>query len=144
MIPISSVEPLPATVEEKATGQTCLRPVAHRDGVGSFPGSVTVSPLRLLVIDDDPAMLRATARVLRSLGWDVTTSETPIACEGYSCVLSDWSPWGNRVCWQAKVAGVPVVVFTADPGNVNLPVPVVAKPYDAAVLDAELRKAVRP
>ena len=101
------------------------------------------SSRRVLVVDDDPSILRSVRRQLERAGWKVTTSESPIPCAGFEVVLTDWSPWGEQMCKQAEAYDVPVVVFTADPTNVTVRVAVVSKPWGADELEATLRGAVR-
>ena len=97
--------------------------------------------MKILIIDDDLMMLRATARALRSFGWDVATSCAPIDPVGSCVVLSDWHPHGREMIRRCKLANIPIVIFTGTPDDVHVHVPIVAKPFDAQNLNDILRKA---
>jgi CheY-like chemotaxis protein len=79
------------------------------------------TPCAVLLVDDNPLILRANARALRDRGWAVfTTEDPPVAPEAYSAVdvvLTDWhcgrdGHGGEQVARDCLIAGVPCVVYT--------------------------------
>lgn len=97
--------------------------------------------MKVLIVDDDPLILRAAARSLRALGWTVETSDVPLKPSGMDVVLTDWQPWGPQMLELCLFAAVPVVVMTGAPETVNRNVIVVEKPFTGEALDAALRRA---
>ena len=96
--------------------------------------------MNVLIVDDDPVMLRATARCLRSLGWTVSTSEKPIPiASDVDVVLADWDPHGRMMIQVCLLAGCPVVVYTGAPDSVDVPVTVLPKPSEQEAIDKALR-----
>lgn len=105
----------------------------------------TESKKKVLIVDDEPELLRATARALRACGWEVSVSPGPIDPKGYDVALLDWQPYGPRMLLGCLAFDVPFVIYTAAelPLQNCPPCPVVAKPYAIADLDAALRGACR-
>ena len=101
---------------------------------------------RLLYVDDDPCMLRATARALKPFGWEVVPKAfpkaTPTELLNVSCVLTDWQPHGPAAVAMAEAAGLPVVVYTGAPDSVPDTLLLVVKGGTTAVLDDVLCTAV--
>jgi len=76
--------------------------------------------MRVLVVDDEPLMLRAVKRSLAARGFDVATLErNPWAEELQSvdAVLTDWAPYGMDTVLACQEVGRPVVVYTG--GNTH-------------------------
>jgi DNA-binding response OmpR family regulator len=97
--------------------------------------------MKVLIVDDDPLILRAAARDLRALGWTVETSQVPTKPSNVDVVLTDWQPWGPQMLELCLFAATPVVVMTGAPETVNRNVIVVEKPFTGEALDAALRRA---
>lgn len=100
----------------------------------------------VLIVDNEPLVLKATARLLESKGWQVDTiTSTPWTedCETVDIVLADWQPNGLGTVKSCNEAGVPVVVFTGgDIYEVWRAVPgveVLRKPVSGDELDSALR-----
>jgi EAL domain-containing protein (putative c-di-GMP-specific phosphodiesterase class I) len=114
---------------------------------------------RLLVVDDDEALLRATARHLRKSGFDVTAAtdgEEGVACLSeatFDVILSDISmPGMNGIEFLRKVRehdlDIPVLLMTGDPSLDTALHAIeygafgyVAKPFDPDELVTRLRRA---
>lgn len=102
---------------------------------------------KLLVVDDDKMVAYATARIMRSFGWDTTFVTTQAEAQklmgSVDCILSDWEPLGAAVVASAPV---PVVVFSGNPDAANRALngacQVIAKPASPEDLDAALRMAL--
>lgn len=116
---------------------------------------------RLLVVDDDPALLRSMQRALRAMGFDVDTAPNGkaaterLAENDYNCVVSDISmPEMNGIQLLSKVRehdlDVPVILVTGEPaidtavqalqyGALNY----LAKPVDLTELERVLNNGVR-
>jgi len=97
--------------------------------------------VRVLIVDDDPLVLRAAARALKSLGWEAVTSQEPCRPVNVDVVLTDWQPFGPQMLEWCLFSAVPVVVMTGCPEAVDRTVTVVPKPFTGAALDAALRSA---
>ena len=73
---------------------------------------------RILFVDDDPALLRSTARALRGFGWEVVPKTVPEATPtellNVAAVLADWAPHGPKTVAMAEAAGLPVVIYTGE------------------------------
>jgi CheY-like chemotaxis protein len=122
-------------------------PAASRDGVSDAyaPAVNSAAPAtsrKLLLVDDDAILARATARVLRDLGWDVTVATEPTSPIGYSVALVDWSPFGPEMLRRCADKQIAAVVYTGSPAEVTERVAVVAKPANPDELDAVLSAAV--
>lgn len=97
--------------------------------------------MRILIVDDDSVMLRAASRELSHAGHAcfTTTQPPPVIVKGsLDVALLDWSPHGPAMIELCKTAGVPFVVFTADPDRVTTGLAVVSKPYERGALEAAL------
>jgi two-component system, OmpR family, KDP operon response regulator KdpE len=118
---------------------------------------------RVLVVDDEPALLRVLARDLRMLGWETVTATDPdVAMElvrgpGIDAVVTDLnlSLADGTIAAQAfrrAAPDVPVLVVTgeADPASIAHKLGsaqvsgVVSKPWRRDDLAAALAKAIHP
>jgi DNA-binding NtrC family response regulator len=106
---------------------------------------------KLLIVDDEPMILKATARALKSFGWNVITSEVPHSPSslGADIVLTDWRPYGPRMLELSKHDNIPVVVFTSDDTGIPKSVLVLPKPISVEELSVALNmtleeRAARP
>lgn len=64
--------------------------------------------MKVLIVDDDPLVLKAAARALKSLGWTVTASQVPTRPVNVDAVLTDWQPFGPQMLEWCLFAAVPV------------------------------------
>ena len=119
--------------------------VSKTSSGGSIP-SARATSLRVLVVDDNDLMLRATARLLRQLGYEVTTTDEAVGeidAGRYDVALVDWQPLGPAAVDACMRSRTPFVVMSADPDSVpaELRLAVVSKPFVAEQLDAALSAA---
>jgi EAL domain-containing protein (putative c-di-GMP-specific phosphodiesterase class I) len=116
---------------------------------------------RVLVVDDDAAMLRVCARVLGSAGWEVVAvggGKAALACvheAPFDCVVTDVhmpeiDGWALIAAIHRHDDDLPVLVMTADPsldGAIcaidHRAVSYLAKPFDHASLAAGVARAAR-
>jgi DNA-binding response OmpR family regulator len=98
----------------------------------------------VLILDDDPLILKALERAFRSAGWQVHTAAQPLAHpDGYAlvdCVLSDWDMpqgGGQRV---KQESAAPVVIYSAN--DLAEHDYVIRKPAAVEDLVAELHRAI--
>ena len=142
-----------------ARSDLCGRPAGRRDA-RSVGGPRTMSGQRILVVDDEPQILRALGTMLRGAGYDVdaaATGEAALAAAAarppeaviLDLVLSDTS--GIEVCRELRTwTDVPVIVLSAvgeerekvaalDAGADDY----VTKPFGVDELLARLRAALR-
>jgi DNA-binding response OmpR family regulator len=109
--------------------------------------------MRVLIVDDEPLMLRATARALRTRGWEVDTASSAadtLIRENHDVVLTDWDPHGPSVLAYALMVKTPVVVYTADPDKAMAEIVthtgevirVVTKPFEIDELADALSDAI--
>ncbi len=95
-------------------------------------------------MDDEPMMLRVVGRTLGARGWRVFGAQTPKgAYWDVDVVIADWDPYGPEVVRRARELGLPVVVFSGDPGNVPSGLRVVDKPSGIDALVKALEEAIR-
>lgn len=98
---------------------------------------------RVLYVDDEPMMLRMVGRALRGRGWSVFCAQTPEqAVWDLDVVIADWNPYGPEIVRRAKEGGMPVVVFSGDPGDVPSDLRVVDKLAGISALEEALEKAI--
>jgi two-component system KDP operon response regulator KdpE len=116
---------------------------------------------RVLVVDDEPALLRVLARDLRTLGWETVTATDPsvalelVGSPGIDAVVTDLNlslADGTLAAqaFQQAAPNVPIVVVTGelDPAAVAAklgpakPRAVVTKPWRRDDLAAALAKAI--
>ena len=101
---------------------------------------------RVLVIDDDPMILKAVSRELRAAGWEVRVATVePIGGSewaGIDVLLTDWEPGGEDALAVATYGNVPAVVMTGNDALVLPGVTIVRKPWQPGELDAALRAAI--
>jgi DNA-binding response OmpR family regulator len=102
--------------------------------------------VKVLVIDDEAPLRRATARALKGLGFDATHAAPEeffsANVEEVDAILSDWDMpdgGGARVLEEALV---PVVIMTARPETVPAGVEVVSKPAPLHEIEQALRRAI--
>ncbi|MBX3154634.1 MAG: EAL domain-containing protein [Deltaproteobacteria bacterium] len=126
--------------------------------------AVTKSHLgRVLVVDDDPAMRKACARLLATEGWNVVVAENGRAAidamdggrEQFDCVVSDvhmpeLDGFGLIAAIRRHDDELPVLLMTADPsldGAVraidNGAVSYLSKPFDQGALGTAVARAAR-
>jgi hypothetical protein len=73
--------------------------------------------MRLLIVDDDPVMLRTLVRSFKRWGWEVSAYRSPPPTNApldYDVALIDWRPWGPRMTVACTVAKLPHIIFTGD------------------------------
>jgi signal transduction histidine kinase/CheY-like chemotaxis protein len=111
---------------------------------------------RVLVVDDEPLVGRALARLLRRRGWSATLAAgvhdacRALATGTFDLVVSDYSmPDGTGLdvlrCAADAREAVPVILMTGDPsqiGSASGAFAVIAKPVDVDRLDELLRESV--
>lgn len=117
---------------------------------------------RLLVVDDDPAVLRTSARMLGRLGYEVVALGSPVAALEF--VRTDQGPLHGVVtdlsmpeqsgvemaqAMRALRPGLPVIVVTgygpeaaAQMAQASCRFPILAKPFERATLAALLRQVL--
>ena len=90
--------------------------------------------MRVLIVEDDALVLKATKRQLETKGWEVDTATSTPWPEDIKAdvVLADWTPYGRDTVLAAREAGVRTVVYT---GGTTYPamlacVPVLQKPVE--------------
>ena len=120
----------------------CLPPHADPATVGRATPAMAQSK-RVLVVDDDPAILRAVSRELKAAGWQVDTRTEPGWMSAPDVLLADWDPHGPLTTESARKLGVPFVVMTGNDALVLPGVAIVRKPWQPGDLDSVLREAVR-
>lgn len=98
--------------------------VSPQDGEGAMPDATSGGPLRVLVVDDDPALRRSLERVLHLADYEVALVENGRAAldaleqESFSMVVLDVAmppPDGLEVCRRLRASGdrTPVILLTA-------------------------------
>jgi two-component system KDP operon response regulator KdpE len=121
-----------------------------------------VNVARVLVVDDEPALLRVLARDLRTLGWETVTATDPaVAMElmsaGIDAVVTDLNlslADGTLAAgaFGRALPGVPVLVVTGetDPEEIASKLgaikvsAVLSKPWRRDELAAAMAKAIHP
>lgn len=116
-----------------------------------------IATATIFLVDDDHSVRVGVSRLLRALGWnveafaDAATLLDRLPYWGPACALVDVSMPGMngielRRCMRKKAPAIPVVFLT---GQTDVPmeavqggVEVLAKPVDADVLHAALRRAL--
>lgn len=111
------------------------------------------SELRIVVLDDDRLVARATARILKSMGFtNVGRCAGPLPdpdqYEGVDLVITDWDMpegGGARVVGEA-LSPVIVVTGNADPQGIHhqMGVPVVSKPFTPQELEQAILSVLSP
>ena len=101
---------------------------------------------RVLVIDDDPMILKAVSRELRAAGWEVITAGSPTVIGRVDIALLDVEPYGAAMAHGCLDTHTLYVFMTGNDtaaselraaGNT-----VIAKPWAQGELDAALRAAI--
>lgn len=71
---------------------------------------------KVLIVDDDEMLLRATARGLKARGWTVSTASGSVvpSRELAEVALLDWEPHGPDMAKRCQLAGIPFVVYTGN------------------------------
>jgi len=86
--------------------------------------------MKILIIDDDLLVCRATARALKAKGHEVTYSMRPDIdwTLGFDAALLDWDPHGPHCVDLCEGHGIPYVIYTGRPEAVPECYRVIAKP----------------
>lgn len=81
--------------------------------------------MRILIVDDDPALLRTMERALKAYGLDVVTAEDGESASvilgehRFDAILSDWEfpkGGGQRMLDSVVFYGVPVIIYSGSEG----------------------------
>jgi DNA-binding response OmpR family regulator len=110
-------------------------------------------PLKILCVDDEPAVLLTTALVVKSAGYDVLTATnveegTRLLCsEPIGLILLDCVPNRKALMLEAKKLGTPIILCTNrlsddDDPDVGLVKAILRKPILPPELVQSIRKAL--